>query len=98
MANKRGRPVGYIPFKVKRGELNKESEKILAMNIMMEDELINVLGINKRILDDLRWTRSFPHINLIKGSRVYLRDSVLKWLKSQEISLKSVMSFSKKVR
>jgi len=49
-----------------------------------EDELLEVLGIDKDRLATLRKTRAFPYTELSKWTRVYLEKSILEWIKIYE--------------
>lgn len=51
--------------------------------IYSEVAMLELLGIDKRTLDDLRREKGFPFVRLTARARVYLADEVLAWLKEQ---------------
>ena len=50
-----------------------------------EAALLEALGIEKTLLDDLRRDKGFPFVRLDARHRVYLSDEVVGWLKKQVI-------------
>lgn len=51
--------------------------------VLSEADLLELLGIDRKTLDDLRRDKSFPAVRLTTKSRVYLADEVLAWLKER---------------
>ena len=51
--------------------------------VYSETVMLELLGIDKQTLDDLRREKGFPFVRLTTRSRVYLADEVLGWLKKQ---------------
>jgi predicted DNA-binding transcriptional regulator AlpA len=51
--------------------------------VYSEAAMLELLGIDKKTLDDLRRERGFPCVRLTARARVYLSDEVLAWLKQQ---------------
>lgn len=51
--------------------------------VLSEEDLCALLGIDKKVLDDLRREKGFPAVRLTTRARVYLADEVLAWLKQQ---------------
>jgi len=51
--------------------------------VYSEAAMLELLGIDKKTLDDLRREKGFPFLRLTTRSRVYLVDEVLAWLKEQ---------------
>ena len=49
--------------------------------VYSETVMLELLGIDKQTLDDLRREKGFPFVRLTTRSRVYLADEVLAWLK-----------------
>jgi len=45
--------------------------------------MLELLGVDKGTLDDLRREKGFPFVRLTTRARVYLADEVLDWLKQQ---------------
>lgn len=56
-------------------ELNK-----LEQNVIIEEDLLKVLGLSKKQLDHLRWNKGFPCVQLSRTSRVYLADKVYEFI------------------
>ena len=48
-----------------------------------EEAMLELLGIDKKTLDDLRREKGLPFVRLTARARVYLADEVLDWLKKQ---------------
>ena len=46
-----------------------------------EQDLLGLLGIDRKKLDYLRLEKEFPCVYLTRRSRVYLADEVFQWLK-----------------
>lgn len=51
--------------------------------VYSEAAMLELLGIDKKTLDDLRRERGFPAVRLTTRARVYLADEVLAWLKHE---------------
>ena len=51
--------------------------------VYSEVAMIELLGIDKQTLDDLRREKGFPFVRLTTRARVYLANEVLDWLKEQ---------------
>ena len=51
--------------------------------VYSEAAMLELLGIDKETLDDLRREKDFPFVRLTARSRVYLADAVLGWLKER---------------
>jgi len=51
--------------------------------VYSEAAILELLGIDKNTLDDLRREKGFPAVRLTTRARVYLADEVLAWLKQQ---------------
>lgn len=61
----------------------EESKVPLEQLVYSEAAMLELLGIDKHTLDDLRRERGLPFVRLTTRSRVYLADEVLAWLKEQ---------------
>lgn len=51
--------------------------------VYSEAAMLELLGVDKKTLDDLRREKGFPAVRLTARARVYLADEVLAWLKRQ---------------
>ncbi len=51
--------------------------------VLSEADLLELLGIDKGTLDDLRREKSFPVVRLTTRTRVYLAKDVLGWLEQR---------------
>ena len=51
--------------------------------VYSEAAMLELLGIDKETLDDLRREKGFPFVRLTARARIYLADEVLAWLKEQ---------------
>jgi predicted DNA-binding transcriptional regulator AlpA len=51
--------------------------------VYSEAAMLELLGIDKKTLDDLRREKDFPFVRLTTRVRVYLADEVLTWLKRE---------------
>lgn len=49
-----------------------------------EEDLCKLMGVKPIALQNMRLNHGLPHVKVGRGKRVYLTDSVLKWLQSQE--------------
>lgn len=54
--------------------------------VLSEADLLELLGIDKRTLDDLRREKDFPAVRLTARTRVYLAKDVLGWLEQRSKS------------
>jgi len=54
--------------------------------VLSEADLLELLGIDKGTLDDLRREKSFPAVRLTTRTRVYLAKEVLGWLEQRSKS------------
>ena len=68
--------------------MNRESQTGQSMNdILTEKELIQLLGIKKSALDDLRYRHRLPFCKVSSTNRVYLVRDVLKYIASKRVVL-----------
>lgn len=51
--------------------------------VYSEAAMLELLGVDKKTLDDLRREKGFPFVRLTTRSRAYLADEVLGWLKER---------------
>ena len=51
--------------------------------VYSEAAMLELLGVDKGTLDDLRREKGFPAVSLTTRARVYLADEVLAWLKQR---------------
>ena len=51
--------------------------------VYSEAAMLELLGVDRETLDDLRREKNFPFVRLTTRSRVYLADEVLGWLKQR---------------
>ena len=58
-------------------------QALLADSIYSEGTLLELLGIGRKTLDNLRSNKDFPCVYLDRNHRVYITDDVLAWLKSR---------------
>jgi predicted DNA-binding transcriptional regulator AlpA len=61
----------------------EESKLPLEQLVYSEEAMLELLGIDKKTLDDLRREKGFPFVRLTTRARVYLADEVLAWLKQE---------------
>jgi len=59
----------------------EEPKLTLEESVYSEAAILELLGIDKKTLDDLRREKDFPFVRLTTRARVYLADEVLAWLK-----------------
>ena len=65
-------------------QMNMEESKLpLEHLVYSEAAMLELLGIDRKTLDDLRREKGFPFVRLTTRSRVYLANEVLDWLKEQ---------------
>lgn len=63
------------------------------MNLPLEQEvypegaLLEALGLQKEVLDELRRNKGFPFVRINVRKRLYLRDEVLKWLEEHSVTV-----------
>lgn len=55
----------------------------LEQTVYSEAAMLELLGVDKKTLDDLRREKGLPFVRLTARARVYLADEVLGWLKEQ---------------
>lgn len=55
----------------------------LEQEVYSEAAMLELLGVDKKVLDDLRREKGFPAVRLTTRARVYLADEVLGWLKQK---------------
>jgi hypothetical protein len=51
--------------------------------VYSESAILELLGTNKKVLDELGREKGFPFVRLTAGDRVYLAKDVLEWLERQ---------------
>ena len=51
--------------------------------VYSEEDILELLGINRGTLDTLRLEKGFPFFRLTRVKRVYLAKDVLNWLEKQ---------------
>ena len=61
----------------------EESRLPLEHLVYSEAAMLELLGIEKETLDDLRRERGFPAVRLTARARVYMAHEVLAWLKQR---------------
>jgi len=61
----------------------EETKLPLEQLVYSEAAMLELLGIEKSTLDDLRREKGFPAVRLTTRARVYLADEVLAWLKQR---------------
>lgn len=54
--------------------------------IIIETDLIGLLGVSKSTLERLKKTKGFPYISLGRGRTIYTDSAVMKWLNEHVIS------------
>ena len=55
----------------------------LEAKVYSEGAMLELLGIDRKALDALRYDKDFPTVKLSARARVYLADEVLAWLKER---------------
>lgn len=58
-------------------------------NLITEKELLDLFGVSKRVLSDLRHKRGLPFLAVSRYTRLYLESSLMEWLKDSETVLNS---------
>ena len=61
----------------------EEIRATLEQLVYSEAAMLELLGVDRKTLDDLRREKGFPAVRLTARARVYLADEVLAWLKQQ---------------
>ena len=61
----------------------EELKLTLEQLVYSEAAMLELLGIDKKTLDDLRREKGLPFVRLTARARAYLADEVLDWLKKQ---------------
>jgi hypothetical protein len=69
-----------------KGGLKMKSE-INLNSVLNENELLEILGTKKSVLDRLRYRGQFPFCKVSHSCRVYLAADVLGWLKEHRLVL-----------
>ena len=68
--------------------MNKESQGLKSVDdILTEQELLDLLGITKSKLTDLRYRHRLPFCRLSQRNRIYLVSDVLDFIASRRIVL-----------
>ena len=67
-----------------------ENNLTMEQSVWTEEDLVKLLGITKRTLDNLRNEKGLPYVRLTAKCRVYLVEDILEWLKQYRRSVKSV--------
>ena len=58
-----------------------ENNQTMEQLVWSEQALCELLGIEKKTLDQLRLDKGLPYIRLTARRRVYLKEDILHWLK-----------------
>ena len=58
-------------------------------NLMLEEELMKLLDVNKQALDNLRYKEQLPFIKVTKTTRLYLEKDIMEWLVERRTVLNS---------
>ncbi|MDD5287363.1 MAG: hypothetical protein PHD54_16045 [Desulfuromonadaceae bacterium] len=66
---------------IEQSQQNAVINQELGKRVVSEADLCWTLGVDRRIIDDLRTRKGFPCVYLNKVTRVYLVDQVAAWLK-----------------
>ncbi|MCP4262787.1 MAG: helix-turn-helix domain-containing protein [Planctomycetes bacterium] len=64
---------------------DKQTEGV--QNLITEDELLELFGISKNVLGNLRRTEQLPFLKVTRYKRLYLESSVVEWLMLRETVL-----------
>ena len=59
------------------------NQKSIHQEVLSEVSLLELLNVDKPILDKLRREESLPYVRLDKFYRVYLAEEVLDWLRKR---------------
>ena len=52
--------------------------------VLKEQDVLELLGISRETLDNLRREKGFPFVRVTNKARVYLDDDILQWLKQHK--------------
>ncbi len=77
----------YIPCPKPKSDLKTDAGRRLYDSIIFEEELLAIFGIRNSDLLKLRYFREFPYCNITKCFRVYHYDSVVEWIKDNQVKL-----------
>lgn len=68
--------------------MNNENQPLKSVDdILTEKELIELLGIKKSALDDLRYKRRLPFCKISSTNRIYLVKDLLDFIESKRVAL-----------
>jgi hypothetical protein len=68
--------------------MNKENLSLKSVDdILTEKELLELLGIKKSALDDLRYRHKLPFCKISNTNRIYLVKDVLDFIESKRVVL-----------
>jgi len=68
--------------------MNSENQSLKSVDdILTEKELIDLLGIKKSALDDLRYRHRLPFCKISNTNRIYLVKDVLDFIESKRLIL-----------
>ena len=68
--------------------MNNENQTLKNVDdILTEKELIELLGIKRRALDDLRHKKQLPFCRISKTNRIYLVKDVIDFIESRRMVL-----------
>ena len=68
--------------------MDSENQSLITIDeILIEKELLELLGIKKSALDDLRYRHRLPFCKISSTNRIYLVKDVLNFIASQRIVL-----------
>ena len=67
-------------------------DKPMFKNVITEEMLSELLGLNKDQLNRLRQYQGLPFIRINHARRVYLEQDVMEWLMGRRVSLRSVQT------
>ena len=68
--------------------MNNENQSLKSVDdILTEKELLELLGIKRSALDDLRYRHKFPFCKISNTNRIYLVKDVLDFIESKRVVL-----------
>ena len=68
--------------------MNNENRPLKSVNdFLTEKELLELLGIKRSALDDLRYRHKFPFCKISNTNRIYLVKDVLDFIESKRVVL-----------
>ena len=68
--------------------MNNENQPLKSVDdILTEKELLELLGIKRSALDDLRYRQKFPFCKISNTNRIYLVKDVLDFIESKRMVL-----------